>query len=119
MSLLDVMSEQFHIMVETGGGSGAFGGDDVSWIEGRAFTASAVKQSTTQARIAQVEHAIGNYLITATSSITLKKGDYIRRDSDGAVFKITEPNVDSAPPKTATFSFTQAYAESSSLPISD
>ena len=90
MSLLDVMSEQFHIMVETGGGSGAFGGDDVSWIEGRAFTASAVKQSTTQARIAQVEHAIGNYLITATSSITLKKGDYIRRDSDGAVFKITE-----------------------------
>ena len=119
MSLLDVMSEQFHIMVETGGGSGAFGGDDVSWIEGRAFTASAVKQSTTQARIAQVEHAIGNYLITITTTITLKKGDYIRRDRDGAVFKITEPNVDSKPPFKATFSFTQAYAESSSLPISD
>lgn len=114
-SLLELQKEPFHKMVKITSG-GAFGGDDPQWVQGEQFTGIATKQSSTQSIIAQKEYAIGNYIVTAMTDITLNKGDYIKRVSDGLILKITEPNNNTAPPSIATIPIkSQAYAEESVL----
>lgn len=115
MSILDTQKENFHKMVKITG-SGALGGDEPKWIESELFITIATKQSSKQSIIAQKEYAIGNYLITTLSDIILNKGDYIQRDSDKLILKITEPNNNSSAPDMSEIKITsQAYAEESTL----
>lgn len=93
------------------------GGWTETWATGRAFSASIVRDTSAEARVAEAAGVANTY--TATCSEELSHGDVFRRVSDGQVFRVTSNADDGRPPACATFSFTQCTAEEWRLPDAD
>lgn len=112
--LFEKMMEPCH-MVDKTTIDGPFG-PQFTWKDGAALRAAIVKENSLAARVAEHDGVKSLYTITAPESVTLDFNDVIRRDSDGATFRVTTNSADSKPPKTASFSFTQVKAERWDIP---
>ena len=93
------------------------GGTVSTWDEGRTFMATIVRDSSTEARVAEHEGVSNVY--TVTTSEVLSHGDVFRRRSDGQTFRVTSDSDDMNAPSMATFTFSQVSAEEWRLPDAD
>lgn len=87
------------------------GGFTYEWVEGAAFTAAIVKDSSMQARLAEKQGVTELYTVTVYRGATLDFHDVFRRVSDGAVFRVTSNVTDSETPDRASFQIGQVTAE--------
>ena len=110
MSLIDVMMEDC-TMLDKRTVSDGLGGFTTQWVDGAEFRAAIVKDSTMDARVAEKQGVTELYTVTVDKGITLQYHDVFRRQSDGAIFRVTSNIVDSETPSVATFQIGQVTAE--------
>lgn len=87
------------------------GGFKTQWVEGAKFRAAVVKNSSMQAKIAEKSGVTEVYRVTVGKGTPLVFHDVFRRDSDGAIFRVTSNIKDSETPEVASFQFGQVDAE--------
>ena len=87
-----------------------------TYTEGAAIKAAIVKDSSMLARQAEKEGVTSVYTITVPESVPLPFHTVVRRDSDGATFRVTGDISDSKPPEMASFVFRQSSAERWEIP---
>ena len=110
MKLYETMMESCVIMdrVSTDDGIGGF---VYTWEEGAEFQAAIVKDSTTEARIAEQQGIAETFTVTFAKTLPIVYHDVFKRVSDGAIFRATSSVVDSQTPAVASFQFGQVSAE--------
>ena len=86
------------------------GGTKHEWVDGDAFTAAIVKNNTLDAKVAEKNGVKEVYTVT-TTDMALSFHDAFRRVEDGAIFRVTDNEIDSQPPHFATFHFSKVSAE--------
>ena len=87
------------------------GGFVHEWQEGAPFKAAIVKNTTTEAQIAEQQGIAEMYTVTFAKTLPMEFHDVFKRLDDGAVFRSTSNVTDSKTPSVATFSFGQVTAE--------
>ena len=92
------------------------GGYVTQWVDGAAFQAAIVKDSSMQARMAEKDGVTEVYTVTVNKGLPLDFHDVFRRESDGAIFRVTSNITDSETPARATFQIGQVTAERWVLP---
>lgn len=110
MSLIDVMMEDC-VMLDKTTVSDGLGGFDYNWVEGAAFQAAVVKNTSMEARAAEKQGVTELYTVTVAKGIPLDFHDVFRRIKDGAVFRVTSNITDSETPSVASFQIGQVTAE--------
>ena len=115
MSLIDTMKTAC-TMLDRRTLADGMGGYTQTWVDGAAFQAAIVKDSSMQARLAEKQGVTEVYTVTTDRTVPLEFHDVFRRESDGAVFRVTSNITDSVTPSVATFQFGQVTAEKWVLP---
>ena len=115
MSLIDDMKEPC-TMLDRLTASDGLGGFTQTWQAGATFSAAIVKDSSMQARTAEKQGVTELYTVTVDKALQLDYHDVFRRDSDGAVFRVTSNITDSRTPDRASFQIGQVSAERWVLP---
>ena len=87
------------------------GGFVTTWEEGEAFKAAIVRDTSTEARIAEAAGTVGAYTVTVSRSVNLAYHAVIKRLSDGKVFRITSDNAEKKAPKCSALDIAQSTAE--------
>lgn len=88
-----------------------YGGYIISWVEGAAFQAAIVLDSSMQARIAEQQGVTALYTITTNKNINLQYHDVLKRISDGKIFRVTSDGDDKRTPASAGLNMRQVSAE--------
>lgn len=83
------------------------GGRYTEWADGSTFTAAIVRDTTSQARIADREGFAASYTVTCPEYVLPFHG--VIRASDGHIYRITSEGI--KPPACASFDFNQYFAE--------
>ena len=86
------------------------------WVDGVTFYAVIRKDSTMEARIAEKQGVTELYTVTVAKGLDLDFHDVFRRESDGAIFRVTSNQTDSETPARASFQIGQVTAEKWVLP---
>lgn len=110
MNLVESMMEDC-TMVDKKSTPDGLGGFTNEWVDGAAFKAAIVKNNTMEAKIAQKQGVTEMYQVTVPKGTPLAFHDVFKRNSDGAVFRVTSNIKDSETPKVASFQFGQVNAE--------
>ena len=87
------------------------GGHKTVWKDGKRVTAAIVRETSTEARIAEAAGTVEIYTITVSRSVSLKYHDVIKRLSDGKTFRITSDNAESKTPACTALDISQSSAE--------
>ena len=85
------------------------GGQRVTWADGGTLQAAIVKDTDFASRMAQKSTETATYTLTTAQPLGFHA--VVKRVSDGAVFRVTSADTDSAPPAEASFAFYQVTAE--------
>lgn len=115
MSLIDTMKEAC-TMLDRQTIPDGLGGFSYAWVDGATFSAAIVKDTSTQARTAEKQGVTELYTVTVDKGLALDFHDVFRRDSDGAIFRVTSNITDNKTPNVASFQFGQVSAERWVLP---
>lgn len=115
MSLLSEAMETCTMIDRTTAPDG-YGGIITTWVDGAAFQAAIVLDSSMQARTAAVQGVTSLYTVTTKKNINLQYHDVFRRGSDGKVFRVTSDGDDKKTPGSAALNMRQVSAEEWSLP---
>lgn len=110
MNLIDTQTEKFCYINPAKIPDGE-GGITTVWTDGAEFQATAVLNSSTQAKIAEKLGVTSLYTITTKKNIVLAFPDIIRRISDGEIFRITSDGKDNKTPDSAGLDIRQVSAE--------
>lgn len=110
MSLIDTMMEKC-TMLDRQTVSDGLGGFTHQWTDGAAFDAAIVKDNTLAGRVAEKDGVTEVYTVTVPKGLTLEFHDVFRRESDGAVFRVTSNIRDSEAPAVSTIRIGQVSAE--------
>lgn len=92
------------------------GGFYYTWEDGVPFDAAIVKDKTLAAKVAEKEGVKSIYTVTTKKGLGLDFHEVFRRNSDGAVFRVTALAEDGQTPPMASFQFEQVSAERWELP---
>lgn len=87
------------------------GGSDTAWTEGETLRAAIIRDTSTEARIAESAGTVEAYTVTVSRSVHLKYHDVIKRLSDGKTFRITSDNAESKTPVCTALDIAQSSAE--------
>ena len=110
MTLIDAFKEPC-VLMEKQRVSDGEGGWTTSWVEGAAFDAAIVRDTTLAARVAEKEGVSNVYTVTTDVNARLEFHDVFKRARDGQVFRVTSNGDDMKTPDVATFQFEQVSAE--------
>ena len=88
-----------------------YGGFRNEWVDGAAFQASIVLDSSLQARVAEKQGVTNLYTVTTSRSLNLEFNEYFRRERDGKLFRVTSSGEDRFTPASATLDMRQVNAE--------
>nr|DAG68644.1 MAG TPA: head closure knob [Caudoviricetes sp.]DAV00919.1 MAG TPA: head closure knob [Caudoviricetes sp.] len=110
MTLIDSFKEPC-VLMEKKRVSDGEGGWTTTWVDGAAFDAAIVRDTTLAARVAEKEGVSNVYTVTTDTNARLEFHDVFKRVSDGQVFRVTSNGDDMRTPDVATFSFEQVSAE--------
>lgn len=110
MSLIDVMMEDCTMLDKRTIPDG-LGGFSYAWTDGATFRAAIIKNNSLEARVAEKQGLTELYTVTVDKGLSLQYHDVFRRQSDGAIFRVTSNIVDSETPSVATFQIGQVAAE--------
>lgn len=87
------------------------GGHTTTWEDGATFKAAIVRDTSTEARIAEAAGTVEHFTVTTSRAVTLKYHDVFRRLSDGKTFRITSGNTEKCAPACSRLDIAQATAE--------
>lgn len=110
MSLIDCMMVPCVFMVKSQTPDGS-GGHKTTWKDGEPLNAAIVRDTSTEARIAEAAKAVEQYTVTVSRSVHLKYHDVIKRLSDGKTFRITSGNEEKKAPVCSALDIAQSTAE--------
>ena len=110
MSLIDCMMESCVFMVQKQEPDGS-GGTKTEWAEGEPLQAAIIRDTSTEARIAEAAGTVEMYTVTVSRSVHLKYHAVIKRLSDGKTFRITSDNVEKKTPLCTALDIAQSSAE--------
>jgi len=89
----------------------ALGSTKETYVEGASIDAAIIKNSSTEAIVAEKQGASEIFTIVTKSSVTLDYHDVIKRESDGELFQVTSRGKDSAAPAASTIPIRKVTAE--------
>lgn len=115
MSLIDTMKTPC-TMLDRRTLPDGMGGYTQEWTDGAPFEAAIVRDSSMTARLAEAQGVTELYTVTVARDLPLEFHDVFRRESDGAVFRVTSNISDARTPGAASFAFGQVTAERWVLP---
>ena len=87
------------------------GGYDTTWTEGEPLRAAIIRDTSTEARIAEAAGTVEMYTVTVSRSVHLKYHAVIKRLSDGKTFRITSDNAEVKTPVCTALDIAQSSAE--------
>jgi hypothetical protein len=87
------------------------GGYMTTWEDGDALNAAIVRDTSTEAQIAEASGTVEMYTVTVSRSVHLKYHAVIKRLSDGKTFRITSDNAESKTPVCSALDIAQSTAE--------
>ena len=110
MNLLDSMATACRIMnhIRT---DDAYGSWVDTWQEGASFTATIIKDSTTEATVAERQGISEIFTVVTRKGFPLSYHDVFKRLSDGAIFRVTSESVDSEAPARSSVQIAKVSAE--------
>jgi hypothetical protein len=92
------------------------GGHTTKWEEGEPLKAAIIRDSSTEARIAEAAGTVEMYTITVSRSVHMPYHAVIKRRSDGKIFRITSDNAEQKTPLCTALDIAQSNAEAWRLP---
>lgn len=110
MSLIDCMMIPCVFMEKKQVPDGS-GGYIPDWAEGEPLKAAIVRDTSTEARIAEASGTVEMYTITVSRSVHLPYHAVIKRLSDGKTFRITSDNAEKKTPLCTALDISQSNAE--------
>lgn len=110
MSIIDSKMESC-VFMEKGQAPDGSGGSNTKWTEGEPLKAAIVRDTSTEARIAEAAGTVELYTITVSRSVHLKYNAVIKRLSDGKTFRITSDNAEKKTPLCTALDIAQSNAE--------
>lgn len=110
MSLLNsnMVSCVFMLPTKTPDGSGGW---VTTWTEGEPVKAAIIRDTSTEARIAEAAGTVSAYTITVSRAVHLPFHSIIKRVSDGKTFRITSDNTEKKTPSCTALDMAQSTAE--------
>jgi hypothetical protein len=93
-----------------------YGGYVDTWSEGATFKAAIIKNSTTDAQIAEKQGIAELFTVVTNKGFELSFHDVFKRASDGAIFRVTSNVKDSEAPEASTVKIAKVTAEKWVLP---
>ena len=87
------------------------GGKRSTWEDGEQFKAAIIRDTSTEARIAEAAGTVETYTITVSRSVHLEYHAVIKRLSDGKTFRITSDNAEKKTPDCTSLDIAQSSAE--------
>lgn len=115
MSLLSEAMESF-VMMDKRTTADGYGGIITEWTDGAGFKATAVFDTSMEARVASNQGVTALYTITTEKGVNLQYHDVFRRVSDGKIFRATSDGDDKKTPAGATLNMRQVTAEEWEIP---
>lgn len=115
MSLLEEFREDCHVLEKTRTPDG-LGGYTVAWTDGAPFHAAFEYESAPEVTVAEKQGVARTYRIYVPRSLLLDVHDVFKRDSDGAVFRVTNSGVDRKTPASAALDLRLIECERWELP---
>lgn len=115
MNLIESMMEPF-VYLNRVKVDDPVGGYKDEYQEGIKFDAAVIKNTTTQAVIAEKNGISEIFTIVVNKTLSLEYHDVIKRLSDGAIFRVTSNAVDSTAPVASTVPIAKVTAERWVLP---
>lgn len=88
-----------------------YGGFINTWVDGAAFNAAIVFDTSIEARTAEAQGVHSLYTVTTPRNITLQYHDVFRRTRDSKLFRVTSDGDDKYTPRSATLDMRQVTAE--------
>lgn len=115
MSLIEKMMEKCyilnHIRVDD-----AYGSYTDTWSDGASFDAAIIKDSTTQAIVAEKQGITEIFTVVTSKTFPLSYHDVFKRASDNQIFRVTSNAKDSEAPGASTVKIAKVTAEKWVLP---
>lgn len=108
--LIDCMREECVFMLPKRSEDGS-GGYVTTWEEGETFKAAVIRDTSTEARIAEAAGTVEMYTVTVPRSIHLAYHAVFKRLSDGKTFRITSDNAEKKTPVCTALDMAQSNAE--------
>ena len=115
LSLIESMMEDF-VFLNKVKVDDPVGGYKDDYQDGVTFKAAVIKNSTTEAQIAEKQGITEIFTIVTDKSMVLEFHDVLRRVSDGEIFRVTSRTVDSQAPEASTVPIAKVSAERWVLP---
>ena len=115
MSLLDSMMERCRILNHVREDD-PYGSYTETWTEGATFDATIIKNSTTEALIAEKQGIDEIFTVVTKRAFLLDYHDVFKRVSDGQVFRVTSNGKDSEAPDASTVQIAKVTAEKWVIP---
>lgn len=88
-----------------------YGSSTDTWTEGTAFDAAIIKNSTTEAIVAEKQGITEIFTVVTKKGFVLDYHDVFKRVSDGQVFRVTSNVTDSEAPNASTVKIAKVTAE--------
>lgn len=108
--LIDCMMVPCVVIVQERTPDGS-GGYKTTWAEGDRFRAAIVRDSSTEARIAEASGTVELYTVTVSRSVHLEYHAVFKRLTDGKTFRITSDNAEKKTPACTALDIAQSNAE--------
>lgn len=115
LSLIESMMEDF-VFLNKVKVDDPVGGYKDDYQDGVTFKAAVIKNSTTEAQIAEKQGITEIFTIVTDKSMVLEFHDVLRRVSDGEIFRVTSRATDSQAPEASTVPIAKVSAERWVLP---
>lgn len=108
--LVDIMAVPCVFMEKRRTSDGS-GGYLTEWAEGEPFKAALVRDTSSEARIAEAAGTVEMYTVTVSRSVHLPYHAVFKRLSDGKTFRITSDNAEKKTPYCTALDIAQSNAE--------
>jgi hypothetical protein len=110
MNLLESMMERCTLLNEITSGDGVLG-RHTSWQDGATFDAVIIKDSSIEAQVAEKNGLKEFFTVVLQKGFGLDYHKVFRRNSDGAIFRVTSMQKDSEAPDASTVKIGKVTAE--------
>ena len=115
LRLIDTMMEKCRILNHIREDD-PYGSYTDTWRDGASFDATIIKDTTTEAHIAEKQGITEIFTVVTRKQFPLSYHDVFRRLSDGQIFRVTSNAKDSEAPEASTVKIAKVTAERWSLP---
>lgn len=88
-----------------------YGGYEETWTVGASFDATIIKNSSTEAIVAEKQGVAEIFTVVTNKQFKLSYNDVFRRVSDNQVFRVTSNGKDSEAPSASTVPISKVTAE--------